>query len=57
MSGVPDHVLELMFEHLRISDCAACCCASQELNALGKVLKLGTFNLCNGSGQVFCFDT
>ena len=45
MSGVPDHVLEVMFERLRISDCAACCCASQELNALGKVLKLCTFDL------------
>lgn len=27
-----------MFEHLRVSDCAACCCAGQELNALGKVV-------------------
>ena len=37
LQALPDHVLELMFERLKVSDCAACCCASQELNALGKV--------------------
>ena len=51
MSGVPDHVLELVFDHLRISDCAACCCASQELNALGKVSARLS---CNGSKQPGC---
>ena len=53
LSGVPDHVLELMFEHLRMSDCAACCCVSQELKTLGKVLC--PFKLCNGSGEPFAF--
>ncbi|KAL3147012.1 hypothetical protein ABBQ38_014978 [Trebouxia sp. C0009 RCD-2024] len=38
LQALPDHVLELMLEHLQVSDCAACCCASQELNALGKVV-------------------
>jgi len=37
MSAVPDHLLEVVFGQLRVSDCAACCCVSQELKALAQV--------------------
>lgn len=36
MSAVPDHLLEVVFGQLRVSDCAACCCVSQELKALAQ---------------------
>ena len=50
MSGVPDHILELVFDHLRVSDCASCCCADRGLKALGEVLCL--VKLCVRSCQV-----
>ena len=37
MSAVPDHLLEVVFGQLRVSDCAACCCVSQDLKALAQV--------------------
>ncbi len=37
MSAVPDHLLEVVFGQLPVSDCAACCCVSQELKALAQV--------------------
>lgn len=37
MAIVPEHILEVVFNQLRVSDCAACCCVSQELRALAKV--------------------
>ena len=33
---VPEHVLELVLDQLRVSDCAACCCTSTELRTLSQ---------------------
>lgn len=37
MFSVPEHILELMLDHLRVSDCAACSCVNHELRSLSQV--------------------